>query len=452
MYEKLASLIEEKKSPNSSEDIDKKIVEYLSENLKHSKDYDKYLEDVGRIHGSYYPIAASGVAAGLSDIANDQKKLFIESLAASCGKAFVYYVSATLLLTNSSADGIDILTKCCDHLTNRGIKLPTAGSQNKFRNAFLTSRDLKEKPLKALLNHSELSAGIVIFIVSILFDNENAKGAKKNRYPMLLEQAIIQTEKIWQKLSGEKQKFFTNAIKSIIEREKVDDRFWKNNNNSLISSNFIKEFFPSIENDISENKSTQPSPNARQDSSERSPFETKKDTNLKAKESKDFAPKKLPDFEPLQVLDDIHAWIEDCPLQKSKQLYKWMEKNDPTNLLNQIDTVAKENDILQSKTIQLEKQLSEKTQENEKLKLSLKSAEDHHLFKIQQLATEYEDKEKQAIKDLKDDVAMRLKPFVDDYLILKEKDDISAKCQGLEIIMENFIKSLAYRFDIKVIK
>jgi len=452
MHKKIEALIEEKKNSNRKEDVDKRIVECLVENLKQSKDYNQYLEDIERLLCRYYPLAASGMVAGFSVIPIDQKTLFVESLVASRGKPFVYHVSASLLMNSLFSDGIDILAKCCDPLTDYGTKSPTSEVKRKFESAFLTAIGLKEKPMKALLDRDGLSVGIVIFILSTLFDSAKSKGLKKNTYPILLGKALTHAEKVWGKLVGEKQKHFANVIKPIINTKKMEDILRTNGSGKVISKDFIEELFLENKNRLSENEETLPSSRVSQECLEYDLSQTETNLDLKEKSPDDPKPIKLPDFEPLKVVDDILAWIQDCPTQKTKKLFNWMEKNDPVLLIGKIAKLSEENEELKSKLSHYETLLSEKNKENEKLKTDLQNSESWYLEKVRQMAAEHQDQEREDIQDLKDDVAQRIQPLIDDYLILKNQDDLDQKCYGMEKIFENFIEILKFGFDIEVAK
>jgi hypothetical protein len=467
---KLENLLIERKKKKKSDlkDFDYEIVVLIGKHLTEIDEVAPFMAVIEKYMKNHYHIASKGIASGFSRFSDDKKKLFKESFLSAYEKSLTYQFISRLLEIGLTEEAMELLSYCCEMITNDGEKPPTKDLQKKLNAALLLIPELKEKPMRMVLEHAELSKNILISIMAVLMET---KGNDKNKGKNLIfyEKLILHASKIWEKLSGNERDNYDNCISQYLAGKNVSDFLINVESKKNLSDDFIKEFFPEkaevINDDV--NKSII-SDEIDSESTDDKPTENIIKTPFTPSQSSINDSKKESLIDALHAMEEILSWVTDSPIRESRKLLEKLEdlEENENNWTKKINVLKNENNSLKedlkelnSKNILLEDKYqviqSEIEQKNNKiigLQNELKLLNESNQNKISEVVKESEARESRAIYEFKNQIASRIQPIIDDFYSLNSKTDFKEKSEGQYKIFNHIITTFQEVLNIKVLK
>ena len=167
---KLESLVKARAAQKKTEQklFDDKIVNLLVNELTQTQDIATFFNIIETHLRNLYHVAAKSVTYGFSELSEDGQKIFIESLSAAYEKALVYQIIVNFLAKEKKDLGIQLFSNCCDRITNDGRKRPAKEVTKKIATAFFQVPDLKEKPMRIILEHNDLPKTVILCLATVL--------------------------------------------------------------------------------------------------------------------------------------------------------------------------------------------------------------------------------------------------------------------------------------------
>jgi len=257
---KLAELKSQQKRTSSKlekKEILKARISLLQEGLIETEDISSFLKIVAH----YFKKPAKAIAGALDRLPETKKKSLLDCMKSNYKKALTYQLVAQLLVQEKILEGIDLLTHCCDLLTEGSKKEPEPDIREKIELAMFQAPSVEEKPLIILLDNN-LSMSVLICLLYVVFYRTNSIGQdklwaelrgeprdeKKDKlYIFIKYKLFLQSSKIWAELDAKQQKIFENIIGWLPGRKTIRDikRFYLDDGlKNPIFDKFIKAIKP----------------------------------------------------------------------------------------------------------------------------------------------------------------------------------------------------------------
>ena len=478
---KLEAVLESIKKLKKSEKKDKypEISTLIAEQLDQTEDFASLLTTIENQLNNIYHIATKGILTAFSLFSEDKKQKFLESLASGHDRTLVYQIIARLI-PDFFENAMPIFKSFCRRVTDDGNKIPSIEIQKKLKSAFILIPDLKDKPLKKILDNGNIDKNIILSIMPMLMDIDQNK--QKNNYPLLKEKLVLHTSKVWSKLSEEEQHDFKLCIRPYLRGDRIDTLFHRSELKNNLSQNFIDQFFPD-EKKAQDTSAKQITSSAKvyHEKPEKNPSNqpqkidskvpaTANEINQKNEPlvNEDRIPNKNIFADSMTVLEDILSWVEESPVRKARQLLdqmadlkerqsNWPQKIEKAkkeiNLLKQKnEDLTNENSSLNSKLQAMNEEIAHKNNEIKDIEKQAQTMADAHKEKITGIYAENEERQKRAISEMKNKIASRLQPIINNFYLLKDESDYQARSESQYRVFNNIIETLQNVLKIEVSK
>ena len=474
---KLEAVLKSIKKLKKSEKNEKypEISTLIAEQLDQTEDFASLLTTIeSQLSKSYY-IATKGIPTAFALFSEDKKQKFLESLASGHDRTLVYQIIARLI-PDFFENAMPVFKDFCKRITDDGNKVPSIDIQKKLKSAFISKSDLKDKPIKKILDNGNIDKNIILSIIPILMDKQ------KNNFPLLKEKLVLRTSELWSTLSEKNQHDFKICIRPYLKGHRIDTLFHQKELKDNLSKDFICQFFPdeNIVQDIS----------ARQITSSAKVFHEKPEKNFSNQTQKvdskltatanvinhkkeplvneDRIPNKNIFADSMTVLEDILSWVEESPVRKARQLLdqmadlkerqsNWPQKIEKAkkeiNLLKQKnEALTNENSSLNSKLQTLNEEIAQKNNDVKDIEKKAQTMADAHKEKITEIYAENEERQKRALSEMKNKIALRLQPMIDDFYSSNNDSDYQLRSESQYKIFNKIIEILQNVLEIEVSK
>ena len=481
----LDDLLASKKDTKKSEmqEVDEAIAILIERNLLATMDYEAFLLTLEARIKNIYHVAAKGVAAAFEKFPAEKQSAFVESLISTYDRSLTYQLIARLLHTGLVEEGMRMLSHCCERITDSGKKIPAKGLQTKLHAALFLIPDLREKPIKVILDGPSLTKNVIISILPILLDTK-FQSKQKGNYPLFKEKILLHAHSTWKELPSEDRQDYKVCLSPYLEGKHLDDFIVNKDVRLEISDEFVSEFHL-IGGSLKEaNGKTDeiagnciPAPPAKANGGNKNRAAMDEVPVLKKEEAiaavpAEYSPSKTSHKRTLSdaipVLEDILSWVEESPVNPAKKLLAMLEDIEEIEatrvkqieqgsqkiaiLNDKIEALSSDNIALKNKLQSLKKDLDTKDGKIEALKDQMQTMGDTHQMKISEIIRESQEKESRTVQQIKNQIASRLQPLVNDFYLLKSESDLKEKCEGQYKIFNNIIVTLQKFFNIQVKK
>jgi hypothetical protein len=452
---KLAELINSKKRKKKPE-IDKEIILLLKDQIQKAPEFENFLSIAEKQLKNQPNLLSTAIVSGLAEISEDKKKELMEPLKSRYQKPMIYQIIDGLLTQDSSVQmGMELFSFCCDKTADIWGEKSWQDMIKKMKNA------LKDNSFKLLLE-KELSKNSVICLLHLIF-NQNPDEC---RSLSICEKAILKASKIWEGLSHEDRTNYANCIKPLFKGKVIDDLLINKESKNAVSPEFMKAVSLSDKENLSAKKDdTHPLPSEKDEVKQVFPSEEKKVakpesvSNKKEPHASSSQKQAKPSFDPVQAMDDIVVWLKECPMLQAQELFKWVEKKDDAirgyretegELKREIGSLKADNRDLDNKVKELVNLREQNRNEIDTLKEKIETDKQFYQERMKTFGRESEEREERLISEMKNRMASRLQPLIDQFNSLKHGNDLNPREKGLVSNFDTMVSTLKHLLDIQV--
>jgi hypothetical protein len=307
---------------------------------------------------------------------------------------------------------------------------------------------------------------------------------QKGNYPLFKEKILLQANNTWKELTGEERQNYKACISPYLVGKSLDDFIVNKDLRPEISDEFVFEFhLIDGSMDKTAGKTDEIAGKALQEirveanGGNKNRAAMDESPVLKEEEAIAAPPAESSPSETglkkalsraLPILEDILSWVEESPVKPAKKLLAMLEdiekieasrakQIEQTNqeiaiLNNKIEVLNSDNIALENKLQSIKKGLDNKDGKIKDLKNQIQAIADAHQIKISEIIRESEERESRAVQQIKNQIASRLQPLVNDFYLLNSESDLKEKSEGQYKIFNNIIVTLQNLFNIQVKK
>ena len=444
------------KSKAQVSEIDRKIEALLESEVKKAEDFAPVLTTIEKQFTKYH-LPAKAMVSAFKELPERAKTALFESLRAKTDKSLIYQFVARLLGEGMVAEGWDLLSFCCDRVTENGKKRPSKSIISLIGSALFLVPGLKEKPMKIVVE-KDMSVSMILCLLPVIFDTE-LKERRDKKYPVIADKIIMSTVEVWTRLDAEEREMYTNYVAPVFEGRDIDDLLFNKELQKAIPSGFMTAVHMTEPDHVNENDSER----LTQEDTQERPVREAALTDVSTiativpgpvKPAEDQAQRLSlvteQHFEPISAAQSLLSWVKNR--QELVRNLSEAEENlqgENENLKQQVLRLTAENASFQQMGAETQSLVQRQQTEIKVLSEKIEAESKEHGRRIKAIVEESEKREERRLGEIRNRIASDLKPIINEIRLLSAEDDTASKARGLTKLFKTMIDILEYSHGVK---